>query len=338
MYVNALSLQNKLMGNFEYILQILEALHIEGIKEHDKYISFMNRDGDNGAARVIYVDTLKYMNFTRGHNGNIFTLVMDEKGLRFPQAVQWIAKITGIKNVDLPEIKLPFGGFYKHLYRRNRDTSVGAKTYDEASLPPPTSLSKRFVDDGIPLLTQEKWGVRYSHEDDAVLIPIYGYDGSLVGCKARNNDPNCPMDKRWWAYLSYSKTQFLYGWCENYKYIQQKQTVILVEAEKSVMILDGWDCHLGLAIGGHSFSRTQVRYIKSLMPKRIIVAFDQGLPEEEVIYETKKLKYKNSFIDCKVGYIFDEKGDVLSSDGKDAPVDVGKTKFLTLMKNYITWI
>ena len=338
MYVNALSLQNKLMSNPEYIGQILEALHFDNIKERDKYYQFPRRGGDNLSGCALYKDTLRYMNFTRGHNGNIFTLVMDEKGFSFPQAVQWIAKITGIKGVDLPEIKLPFGGFYKKLYRHNEDFSIDARQYDEDVLPPPTSLSKRFVDDGIPLITQEKWGVRYSHEDDAVLIPIYGYDGSLVGCKARNNDPNCPMDKRWWAYLSYSKTQFLYGWCENYRYIQQKQTVILVEAEKSVMVLDGWDCRLGLAIGGHSFSRTQVRYIKSLMPKRIIIAFDQGLPEEEVIYETKKLMYKNSLIDCKVGYIFDEKGDVLSSNRKDAPVDLGKQQFMKLMKGYVRWL
>ena len=338
MYVNALSLQNKLMSNPEYIWQILEALHFENLKDCGKYIKFPHRDGDNAGANVIYYDTLRYIDFTRGKSGNIITLVMDDKKLRFPQAIQWIAKTTGIKGIDLPQIKLPFGGFYKRLYRRNEDLNVEARTYSEASLPPPNALSKRFVNDGIPLLTQEKWGVRYSHDDDAVLIPIYGYDGSLVGCKARSNNPNCPMDKRWWAYLSYSKTQFLYGWYENYRHIQQKQTVIIFEAEKSVMILDGWNCHLGLAIGGHNFSKTQVRYIKSLMPKQIIAAFDQGLNEEEVAYETKKLKYKNSLIDCKVGYIFDKDGTILKSDSKDAPVDLGKKEFMRLMKGYIKWL
>ena len=74
------------------------------------------------------------------------------------------------------------------------------------------------------------------------------------------------------------------------------------------------------------------------MPKRIIVAFDQGLPEEEVIYETRKLLYKNRLIGTKVGYIFDEKGVILDKNKKDAPVDLGKQQFVELMKGYIKWV
>lgn len=336
--INLLQLQNHLMQNEEYITTILEALNFENIKNHGKYISWRNHGGDNDSANTLYKDTLKYINWTRGNNGNIFTLVMQEQKCNFAAALRWVIKVTGVKAENVRPVHYPFGGFYRRLLYEQYTTDTDEYIYKDEDLPPAHSISKKFLDDGIPLITQEKWGVRYSHEDDAILIPIRNYVGDLVGCKARSNDPYCPMDKRWWAYLEYRKSQYLYGWFENYHEIQKKETVIIVEAEKSVMILDGWDCHLGLAIGGHMFSKTQTRYIKSLMCKKIIVAFDQGLPEEAVAAEAKKLIPKHKFVNTKVGYIFDKKGDYLDKEHKDAPVDLGVNIFKKLMKECVIWL
>lgn len=337
--VNILRLQQEIMREDGHIIEILEALNLEGIKEHDKYITFKNYRGDNASARVVYKDTLKYINWTRGDNGNIFTLVMQERKCGFGEALRWICGVTGIRPEKKNNVRYPFGGFYRKLLKDNDlDEDEDPYVYKESDLPPVGSLSKKFLDDGIPLITQEKWGVRYSHEDDAILIPIWGYMGELVGCKARSNSPHCPFDRRWWTYLSYRKSQYVYGWFENYRAIQKKETVIVVEAEKSVMVLDGWGCRLGLAIGGHGISKTQARYIKSLMPKKIVVAFDQGLDEEEVRAEAGKLAPRHRFMKTEVGYIFDKSGDVLRLDGKDAPVDLGIDKFKILMKEYVKWM
>lgn len=333
--INVLGIQNKIMQHPEYIIEILEALEVPNIKEHDKYISFQNDDGNNTTARVIYKNTLKYINWTRGNNGNIFTLVMQEKKCNFGKALKFVSKTLGIK---VEKITLPFNGFYKKLLFDADFEDTEAYIYKESDLPPENSLSKKFLKDGIPLLTQEKWHVRYSHEDDAILIPIKDYVGNLVGCKARNNDPNCDMEHRWWAYLPYRKTQYIFGWYENYRYIQQKNKAIIVESEKSVMILDGWNCHLGLAIGGHTFSKQQIRYIKSLMLDEIIIAFDQGLSEDEVKRECEKLIPRHKMTKTKIGYIYDRKGVILDKERKDAPVDLGKQNFVILRNKYVYWV
>lgn len=336
--INLLQLQNEIMQNSEHIIEILEALNFDNIKEHSKYISFPNRDGDNPSGCVIYKDTLKYINWTRNINGNIFTLVMQEKKCNFSKALQWVIKTTGVKPKKMRDISYPFHGFYRKLLCDKEIDEAEEYIYKEEELPSPNAISKKFLDDGIPLITQEKWGVRYSHEDDAILIPIHNYVGELVGCKARNNDPNCTIDKRWWAYLEYRKTRYIYGWYENYQTIQKKEMAIIVEAEKSVMVLDGWNCHLGLAVGGHNISKTQTRYIKSLMAKKIIVAFDQGLSEEEIAAEARKLIPKHHFVDTKIGYIFDKDGKYLKDGSKDAPVDLGVDIFRKLMKECVIWL
>ena len=336
--IDLLRLQNQLMQSEEYIEDILQALGFENVRKCNKYYAFANKDGDNQSANTLYLDTLKYFNWTRGYNGNIFTLVMHERGCTLGQAARWISKQTGIEIHKILNVRLPFGGFYKKLLNDVDYEDNEEYIYKETDLPPADALSRKFLNDGIPLITQEQWGVRYSHEDDAVLIPIHNYTGELVGCKARSNDAKCTIDRRWWAYFPYKKSQYLYGWYKNYQKIQEKETVIIVEAEKSVMVLDGWGCKLGLGIGGHSISRIQVRYIKSLMAKTVIVAFDQGLREDEIRLETEKLMPRHHFFNTKIGYIFDEKEEILNKDSKDAPVDLGISSFKKLMKRYVRWI
>lgn len=337
--INVLKIQSEIMQHPEHIAQILEALEFTDIKDHGNYISFPNKTGDNASACTLYKDTLKYINWTRSNqNGNLLTLIMYERKCNFISAIKWTLRTIGLKAETIQEIEYPFHGFYRKYLRGSKEQDDDEYIYPDAALPPKGGLSKKFLNDGIPLITQEKWGVRFDHEDNAILIPVRNYVGELVGCKARNNDPKCRMEDRWWAYLKYPKSRYIYGWYENYDAIQKKNTVIVVEAEKSVMVLDGWGCQLGLAIGGHSFSKTQTRYIKSLMPEKIIVAFDQGLNEEEVIYETKKLIPRHNFANTKVGYIYDRNGDILDKNRKDAPVDLGKDAFVELMKNYVEWI
>ena len=330
--MNVVALQERLVDKFDDIEKILIKLGFDEskIKYNDrKHCITSTRpdaDADNQNGFILYTDTLKWMYTTRSGNGNIFTLVMQLKHCSFPRALELIAKWIDCTEKDL-QITYPFHGFYRSIEKARVYPEQTMKSYEEDALPDPDSLSQKFFLDGIDFKTQEYFGVRYDHDDDCVLIPIHDYNGSLVGCKARNNNPNCRMEERWWAKLPYAKSLVLYGWMENYKNIVDKQTVIIFEAEKSVMQCHSFGCNVALAIGGHSLSETQCRYLKTLYAKNVIVAFDEGVQEDEIRYEAKKLQSNKT----NISYIYDRDHEILKKGSKDSPSDHGLHDFKKLL-------
>ena len=153
---------------------------------------------------------------------------MDEKDLNFPEALEWLAKIVGFK--DIP-VHYPFGGFYRSLVKYKKD--IDLEIYPEDALPPPDALPQMWFKDGVDYLTQERYGIRLDFDSNRIVIPARDYEGQLVGAKGRYNG-DCPMDERWSMYIPYAKSLVLYGWNENKEHIVQKQRVYIVEAEKSV--------------------------------------------------------------------------------------------------------
>ena len=325
-------LQNKIVERPEYIEQLLDSMGFEHIQDKGEYYSCQNIGGDNPSAIAIYKDNLHYENFSHGSSGNLLTLVMETKRCSFPESIKYTAKVLGIKGQNI-QIVLPFGGFYKDIIKSESDNILDMKHYSEVDLPPADSLSYKFLKDGVSLQTQVKMGIRYSHEDDAVLIPIYDVNHELVGCKGRNNDPNVSIDKRWFMYIPYKKSNIVYGLDVNCASIFQKQIAIVFEAEKSVMQAISFEMNLGLAIGGHNFSKSQVKQLKMLNTKEIIVAFDQDLEEEEIIYECKKLKIDTECYSNKVSYIYDREGRYLPKGSKMSPSDKGRDVFIELLNN-----
>lgn len=336
--VSVLTLQDKLTNNYENIKTVLIHLGFEEDKiryqPHKNLITSTRPDAnaDNPNGFLLYTDRLNYMYTTRSGNGNLFTLVMDIKNVNFPKALELICKWLKIKDESWKVI-YPFDGFYKKIYKSSKNAEVYLNEYQENILPSSNALSQRFFEDGISFQIQEEWGIRYDFDGNNVLIPIHDSIGRLVGCKARSNEVDCPHDKRWFAYLPYPKTSIVYGYFENYKYIQQKRKVFIFEAEKSVLQCASFGFYIAVAIGGHNFSNKQVQYILSLMTEEIIVCFDNDVVEDEIIFESKKLLSKR-FLKNKVGYILDS--DHLTGD-KSSPSDKGKKIFKKLLKN-IRWI
>lgn len=330
------SVRRKILANSDYVYKILEELGYDHIVDHHSYFSFPHKDGDNLGACNIYLDNLGYKDWSRGNIGSLFDLVMEERHCSLAAALEWICGFCGFTASTKVKTRLPFGGFFKQLKAKvDSGTAIeNEKVYDESILPTAEALSQQFCKDGISYLTQEKWGVRYSSDDKATLIPIRSYTGELVGIKCRNNDPNCRKEARYWAKVPFSKTKWCYGWHENYESIRKKKAVVIFEAEKSVMKCSEYGLDCAIAIGGHSISDTQQNYIKMLQAEKIILAFDEGIPEEECEYECKKLKVKNRFFKNRVGYI---KPSTLPKGSKDSPADLGK-KFLAKSLKEVVWI
>ena len=336
--IDAIGLKGYLCDKEDEIIKILDhiGIDIDTIKHHptQNYLSMCRKGGDNKNGLLIWLDNLNYKMMTRNRSGNIFTLVMDETGCSFPKALENIAKWTGYDN-DI-KITLPFEGFYKQAQRDafgNYDLNF--TYYSELDLPPANALSQKFFRDGVSFQTQELFGVRLDLCDNSIAIPIYDYSGKLVGCKNRSNDPNCPMDCRFYASLPYPKTNVVYGYPNNYHSIISKNTVIIFESEKSVMQMYSFGSPIAVAIGGHCLSNTQVHYIKSLGARNIILAYDEGIDEDEIRFEAEKLKVDNHIMNNNVYYLFDRDHYYLNLGSKDSPSDHGRYVFEQMCKNSI---
>ena len=196
MRINFVELQDKIKSQPELIETILEKLNYINIKNKGSYYSAGNVDGDNPNALCIYKDTLKYTNYTRGHTGNIISLVMNTCNCEFYEAINRIAKWIGFKGSDY-EIKYPFHSFYKLIVADQYGCVPSLEPYSEDLLPPPNNFSLKWIKEGVDLTTQRQFGIRYDLETNGIIIPEFSVDNALIGAKWRNADPNCEMNERW---------------------------------------------------------------------------------------------------------------------------------------------
>lgn len=328
---DAIALQEKIIGNKDSILQILESLGYKNIKDHGNYFTFPRLDGDNQSANVIYNDTLKWKCYTRNESGNLFTLIMFTKDYSFPNSLKYCAQILGIKQ-QLTKPKYPFSGFYKKL-PKEQDSDYSLFVYSEDILKQYDGVSQKFFLEGVGFDIQEKYEITFSHEDNAIVIPIRDINGSLVGIKMRNNDNDCPHEKRFWSAYPYSKTKILYGLYNNYENIIKKDTVVIFESEKAVLQAASCGCYNAIGIGGHDLSKSQIKLIRSLMVSKIIIAFDEGLDEYEITDQCEKLVSNNTIYKPNIFYIYDKNNEILKLDSKDSPIDNGKIVFKKLLQN-----
>ena len=74
------------------------------------------------------------------------------------------------------------------------------------------------------------------------------------------------------------------------------------------------------------------------MTNKIIVAFDEGLDEEDVIRCAEKLKSNNPLIQNKVGYVWDDTHTYIPKDSKLNAADMGKDIFKKLIKEKVRWL
>lgn len=338
--MNVLKINEKLQQDDNLIYTIVESLGYEDIRDRGTYFQFPNLDGDNRSAISVYKDNLHYTNYTRNDSGSIYNLIMFVKKCSFPAALDYAAKVLHLDRTELnKEAHYPFGGFYRKLMSEHAEPETSMKTYDESILNEYSgAFSEMFFDDHISFCTQAKYGIGYDIWSNRITIPEYTFDGKLCGVMGRLNDRQCPHEDRWLPVIPCSRNLTLFGYHRNYAWIEKKNTAVIFESEKSTMQLNSFGAKIGLSSCGRHLSSTQVRYLQGLMVDRLIVAYDEGLEEEEVREEAKKLKMDNAIIKNQVGYIYDRENDILKKGSKDSPSDLGKDAFLELMKKKVVWL
>lgn len=340
--MNVLKLTEHLSNNQDYIYKVLTSLDYQNITYNSSKneFRFAREYGRNPSSVRLNAETLNFICFSTNNKGNIYSLVMKQKGYIFPKALEYIADLLGIEKNSLNHaIKAPFGGFYKRLIREIQEPEISMKTYNEDILKEYSGkYNIMFFNDGIGYKTQAKFNVGYDIWTNRITVPEYTLDGKLCGIMGRSIDYNCPKEERWLPIIPCSRSLTLYGYHSNYGSIQNKSLCVIGESEKFTQQLDSFGCHIGLASCGCHLSDTQVRYIKGLMIDKTILAYDEGLSQEYIHEEAKKLKINNTVFNNKVGYIWDKENIIIPKGSKGSPSDFGKDKFSYLVKNCVVWI
>ena len=330
-------IKKELLEHPKSIVELLEIFEFAHIKLSCKAIRFARDEhgGQNISIRLDNNDYLNVVDFAKNVHLDIFSYIMQEKNVTFREVLQQTKNILGLdNNWRPPQRKSLFGGLYDRILKPSKDIEL--KTYDESVLDQYERCGNvRFLKDGISLEAQKFWNIRFSVEDNRIIIPIRNEFSEIVGAKGRyNGDVDKDVPKYLYT-IPVAMSQTLYGYSENYQYLYGND-VVLVESEKSVM--QAWDFNVRniVALGSHSISEKQARLLLQLQPKRIILAMDEGLEFDYIKRNADVIKnfygmlspeiwYWDSTIDIDVGF-------------KCSPTDMGKRKFNEILNEQLVRI
>lgn len=324
-------IKEMLINNPETIVELLETFSFEHINHRNTEIRFARSDtgGANISIRLKNNPYCVVSDWSRGISTDIISYIIREKNSTFREVLQATKKILGLGDNWRPEEKkVLFGGVYSNIMRPNKD--IALKTYSESILDKYERISNiRFLRDGISLDAQKFFDVRFSVEDNAIIIPLRNEYGDLVGAKARiNKDPE-EGESKYYYEIPVMASQILYGYSDNYQYIYGSDAV-LVESEKAVMQGFTFGARNILGIGSHSLSEKQVKLLYQIQPKRIIIAMDEGLDFSQTQRNADMIKSFGAMFVPEIWYWdSDQDLDILP---KSSPTDMGKDKFEEIMR------
>ena len=280
---------------------------------------------------------------------DIFSLVQKTMTMEFAEALRYVCLKFGINyhggqagGTDRIDMSF-FNKFQRkqEVYELTKLDKNILRSYHEL-------YHKAWVDDGISPRSMAKYDIRFSILDNQIIIPHYDLEGNLVGVRARNMDEEMVAAGMKYFPVRYKKDVLrhptgavLYGLNFNKLHIEKYRTIVLFEAEKSVMQLDTiWpDMSIGVCVSGSSLSMTQVNILMSLNIENVIIAPDKEFSEvgsdEEKFY---RKKIRSTFLDkldpyfnCSI--MWDIEG-LLGE--KMSPSDAGKEVFEKLWGNKVS--
>lgn len=194
-----------------------------------------------------------------------------------------------------------------------------------------------WLNDGITKATMDKFNIRYSVTQNKIIIPHYNANGELVGIRGRalneweveNVGKYMPVqiEGKWYSHpLSLN----LYGLNWTKENIKRTGVCFLVEAEKSVLQMEGWDfANCAAAVCGSQFNKYALKLLmREARPREIVICFDKEEEPGKDTYFNKLYaigkKYQNY---CNFSFIYDRKNLL---DMKDSPTDKGSEIFWKL--------
>lgn len=273
-------IKDELLRDIDNLIELLRHFGYCGFSVKPKYISFARNEEGSRKSIVINIrdnPALIVHDYPKNIVCDLFNYIIKEKGETFKDVIQVAKTIVGVEGYYKPQEKRQaFLGFYSRIKKKSVTELV---TYDESILDKYVPCgNERFLRDGISLDAQRYFGIGYSVVDQAITIPIYSEIGELLGIKARiNKDAEDGEQKYYYLTDGCQMSQTLYGFSQNYQYLESADTIYLYESEKSVLQNFTFGYRCTVALGSSSISKKQCQMILSLNPHRVVFMMDEGI-------------------------------------------------------------
>lgn len=205
-----------------------------------------------------------------------------------------------------------------------------------------------WLNDNITEQAMHYYSIKYSIEENKVIIPHYDENGYLIGIRGRAlNEDDAAAQGKYRPIIFKEKTLShplgfnLYGLNLVKGNIKRLGMAILSEGEKGVMqYMSYFGSHDNICVAtcGNKVSEYQINLLCRAGASKILIAFDkegETYEEKEKYYKRLKdicLKYKNK---VQMGFIYDTNNLL---ELKDSPFDKGKETFLKLYWENTVWV
>lgn len=325
----------KLLEDPEKIKLLLEEYEYEHVIVRQNYITFGRSSDSSPKSIVIYLhnnDALIVKDWATNQTKDLFNYILSNRSVSFKDVICRTKALLGISGYIGRDsgVRAPFCGFYSHIKRKQ---TIEQTVYDESILGRFEVVPNlRFLRDGISLEAQRYFGIRYSVVDQAIAIPIRNEVGELVAVKARINEDPQDGQQKYYYLASGLMSQVLYGYSENYEYLESSEVVYVVESEKTVMAAWSYGNKQFVALGSGSISRKQVQLLLQLNCKKIVLLHDTGYCKESVKRNLDMIKGYSRMKDVELYYWnYFGKG----YEDKLSPTDMGQDVFEDILSNQL---
>lgn len=340
----------------EQIISLLLALGSEGYKTGNgsEYIfqTVCHPDTSKGSYKLYYYpETSLFHCYTDcGDSFNIYELVKRNRKCNFREALNYIYKTLNIADASRigfahsSERTDDWSTIHKYTSKREKQ-----KEYQYTVLPSTLIgyYSKHYpvewLQEGITTETMDRHDIRYDLTGNKIVIPHFDRDGSLIGLRGRSLEKIDIDQKRKYMPMFLEEKVFnhplgynLYGLDKNASAIVRTKKAMIFEAEKSVLLCDGFygENNFTLACCGSNITNYQRNMIVGLGIKEVFIAFDKeytkAFSPESDEYSEKILALAHKFTPYVTTYVLWDIEGLL--DYQDSPCDKGQDVFETLMK------
>jgi DNA primase len=328
-------IKEKLLEQPESIEHILDTFGFDKIRRNHRELRCSFESGMNPTAVVIRLqdnENLLVKDWERNLTLDLINYLIKSKDISFKDVMNAIKQelhLDSIYNYKRP-VGL-FGGIYNNISRSNSEISV--TTYPEEILEQyGNTPNLLWLQDGISLSTQRKWGIGYDVQSQRITMPIRTSTGEVMAVKGRLNGEPEDFEPKYLYIVNGPMSQTLFGYSENYSSLYEND-ILVVESEKSVLILDSWGYNNVVALGSNSLSTTQCKLLMSLNPKSVTFMLDKSLSLENTQRNAELLKTFCTMRQLKIRYW--DWTDNITLDEKAAPCDDTKEEFEYILREEV---
>ncbi|PHA03042.1 hypothetical protein COE51_01480 [Bacillus pseudomycoides] len=288
---------------------------------------------------------------------DVYSLVVKSKGLTFPQAVQYVAGLTGKhytrdSKITHEEHNLIDDWDWLNKFKKKEKINTELPLYDEKVLDVMLKLPhETWIDDNISVETMKEFEIGYYIREEKISIVHRDINSRFIGLRGRalkqedieNGKKYMPMmiGNKLYNHMTMMN---LYGLHKTKYAVQKLKKIMFFEGEKSVLKCQDFygDFNFTCAVCSSNVSNFHRDIALSLGVEEVFIAFDKFRAkkedESEEIYQEKVLEYQERLIKfahkftpyCRVYVLWDDQNLL---DFKESPADKGKEVLEKLMQN-----